>query len=128
MPTLTIQVEIKLDEAAIKTLAELLAPSIQQAIEPPMSVEERKRVARLRASQNAPFAGQKLPEDQGLLITSRETAKLLKVSEKTLYNMHTTGQMPPPVRIGAAIRWSLNAIQEWVNAGCPAKKEQSADK
>ncbi|WP_010585821.1 helix-turn-helix transcriptional regulator [Schlesneria paludicola] len=116
MTTIKVQVEVTIDEDAINSFAELLAPAIKQAI---FTQEELKMAARLRSSQNALFAGQKLPEHQGLLLTSKETATLLRVSERTLYSMHTTGQMPPPIRIGAAIRWSLDAVQKWIEAGCP---------
>jgi len=34
----------------------------------------------------------KLGEEQGLLLTSRQVAKLLKVSERTLWKMQTAGE------------------------------------
>jgi predicted DNA-binding transcriptional regulator AlpA len=33
--------------------------------------------------------------------------------------MHTAGEMPPPIRIGRAVRWSLEVLKKWVEAGCP---------
>jgi predicted DNA-binding transcriptional regulator AlpA len=36
--------------------------------------------------------------------------------------MYTDEAMPPPVRIGKAVRFSLDALKKWVEAGCPAMK------
>jgi excisionase family DNA binding protein len=59
----------------------------------------------------------------GLLIDSREAAKLLKISEKTLWSMWNEGKMPKPIRIGKAVRFSYEELQAWVNAGGPPQKE-----
>ena len=85
--------------------------------------EDEGRERRLRASRNALFAGQKPPEDKGLLIDSRQAAKLLKVSERTLWRMWNEGKMPKPIRIGQAVRFSYEELQAWVNAGGPPQKE-----
>jgi hypothetical protein len=90
MKTIQVQLTITLDEAAAKTLTELLAPAIKQTIGLTANESDQRREARLRDSQNAIFGGEKLPEDQGLLIDYNEAAKLLKVSQKTVNRMHTT--------------------------------------
>jgi excisionase family DNA binding protein len=118
MRTIQLQVAITLDEIAIRTLLDVLRPPMRQQ----KTDEEKKREARLLASRNTPFAGEKPAEDQGLLIDSREAARLLNVSPRTLYQMYTDGTMPPPIRIGRAIRFSLDALKKWVEAGCPARK------
>jgi predicted DNA-binding transcriptional regulator AlpA len=120
MKTIQVQLAITLDEVAVKSLIELLAPSIKQAIEPPTSQFDQKGEARLRACRQALFGGEKPPEDQGLLIDSKEAVKLLKVSSRTLWEMQATGRMPPPVRIGRAVRWSLETLKKWIEDGCPA--------
>ena len=119
MKTVQLQLTITLDEAAAKTLSELVAPALKQAIGNPASEFDERRAARLRASQHALFGGQKPPEGKGPLIDSREAAKLLKVSTRTLWGMQTTGKMPPPIRIGRAVRWSLDELKKWIEAGCP---------
>jgi excisionase family DNA binding protein len=118
MQTIQVQLAITLGDDAAKALAELLGPAFRQAAISANDADEG-REARLRASQQAIFAGQKPPDDQGLLIASKEAAKLLKVSERTLWRMHTTGEMPPPIRIGRAVRWSLETLKKWVEEGCP---------
>lgn len=118
MKTIQVRLTVTIDESVATTLAELLTPAIRQAIG--ISVSETDgRAARLKASQEALFGGEKPPDDQGLLIDSREAAKLLKVSPRTLWQRHSHGEMPPPIRIGRAVRWSLDVLKKWVEAGCP---------
>lgn len=126
MKTVQIQLTLTLDEAAASALAELLAPVIRQALAPVADVDEDKRIARLRTSQHALFAGAKPPEDQGRLIDSKEAAKLLKVSPRTLWRMQTSGDMPAPIRLGRAVRWSAEVLKKWVEAGCPPVELQPA--
>lgn len=123
MQTIRCQLSITLDEQAGKALAEVLGPALRRAATlPPTDIDER-RDARLRASQHANFGGQKPPEDQGLLINSREAAKLLKVSERTLWGWQDSHKIPPPIRIGKSVRWSVDALRKWVNAGCPPERD-----
>ncbi len=65
------------------------------------------------------FAGQKPPENLELLISSRQAAKLLKISERTLWRMQNDKEIPAPIRIGRAVRWDVQALKAWVSAGCP---------
>ncbi len=125
MKTVQMQLTITLDETAARALAELLAPAIRQAVEPAADVAEEKRIARLRASQNALFAGEKPPEDQGRLIDSKEVAKLLKFSPRKLWGMQATGRMPAPIRIGRAVRWSADVLAKWIAVGCPPVEPRS---
>jgi predicted DNA-binding transcriptional regulator AlpA len=119
MQTIEFKMSVSFSEESTNALAKILAPAIREALGlSPEEIDERQE-ARLRASRNAIYGGRKPPEDQGLLIDSRQAAKLLKVSERTLFKMHTTGEMPPPIRIGVAKRWSLEALKKWVEAGCP---------
>ncbi|HEX4142978.1 MAG TPA: helix-turn-helix domain-containing protein [Pirellulales bacterium] len=119
--TIRLQLAITVDDDDLKAIAAILAPLLKQATQSPISQEDEKREARLRASRHAHFGGQKPPEDQGLLIDIKEAAKLLKVSAGTVYHMHKNGDMPPPIRIGRAVRWSLDALKKWIDAGCPAE-------
>lgn len=123
MKTVQLQLAITLGEDTAKALAEILSSAIQQAMQQDNDADDKKP-ARMRASQNALFGGEKSPEDQGLLIDSRRAAKLLKVSERTLWKMHRTGEIPPPIRIGRAVRWSLEGLKQWVESGCPPHRKQ----
>jgi excisionase family DNA binding protein len=56
-------------------------------------------------------------ENTSILINSAEAAKLLNVSEKTLWN-HTAprGKCIPAVRLGKTVRYSRAALDSWVAA------------
>jgi excisionase family DNA binding protein len=123
MKTIQIQLAFTLSDEAVNTIAEILGPAFKSTTAQPASDFDEKREARLKASQNALFGGQKPPENQGLLIDSRQAAKLLTVSERTLWKMQNSGEMPAPIRIGRAVRWSLEALKLWIEAGCPKQSQ-----
>ena len=75
----------------------------------------------LESSQHALFGGQKPPVDTGLLIDTRETAKLLNVSDRTIWTMNSSGKMPKAIRVGRAVRWSLDELKDWIAEGCPPR-------
>ena len=122
MRDIQVKLTITFGESAARAIADLLAPAFKQANIASDEGEERQE-ARLRASQNAIFAGAKPPDNQGRLVGSKEVAKMLGVSERTLWKMHTTGEMPPPIRIGRAVRFSVDALKKWVEAGCPTSQK-----
>lgn len=51
--------------------------------------------------------------NERLLLTPREAARSLGVSEKTLYNYTRCGEIPV-VRIGRAVRYSLEDLKAWI--------------
>jgi len=53
------------------------------------------------------------------LVNARELAKVLAVSERTLYRLKSTGELPPPVVLGGSVRWRLSEIRQWISRGCP---------
>lgn len=127
MTPISIKVGLTFDDESLNALTKLVSYLLEHAkIEPtarssgfpttsrPMTPRER--------SQHALFAGQKPPEDRGLLIDTREACRLLKVSSRTLWRMYTSGEMPPPIRIGRAVRWGYDELQDWVRTGCPPDK------
>jgi predicted DNA-binding transcriptional regulator AlpA len=122
MKTVHLHLAITLDDDAVKAVAELLTSLTQQTMQT-QTDEEASRQARLRAYRNAMFAGEKPPEDQGLLLDSRQAARLLKVSARMLWGMSHNGQMPPPIRIGRAVRWSVDTLRRWVEFGCPRTEQ-----
>lgn len=54
------------------------------------------------------------------LMTATELATLLHISKRTLWRMRSAGKLPPPVRLGSAVRWGVDAIRKWISNGCPA--------
>jgi excisionase family DNA binding protein len=53
------------------------------------------------------------------LMTVRDVAHELQCSPRTVYRLADAGRMPPPVRLGSLVRWSRQAIDAWIVAGCP---------
>ncbi len=119
MKTIQVQLAVTLGDEAAKALAELLAPALKQA----MTDANERTETRRRQSQIALLDGQKPPEDLGLLVDNKQAAKLLKISERTLWELAHNDKIPPPIRIGAAVRWSLDVLKKWVEAGCPANTD-----
>ena len=118
MEPLHLKIGIMIERESMTTLVDLL----KQVVKSAQGVDE-ERDRRLRASQNALFAGQKPPDDKGLLINTREAAKLMKISERTLWGWWNQGKMPKPIRIGQSVRWGYEELRAWVNAGGPPQEE-----
>jgi excisionase family DNA binding protein len=56
--------------------------------------------------------------EQPLLITAKKLAQLLGVSTRTLWRLRSAGQLPEPMRLGGAVRWRVDEVQEWIAGGC----------
>lgn len=54
------------------------------------------------------------PTLEPLLLTARQAAKVLAVSERTLATYTKSGLLPV-VRIGHSVRYSPEALREWIN-------------
>ena len=50
------------------------------------------------------------------LITVGEVASLLRLHPKSIYRFIKRDGFPRPVKIGAASRWDLAAVQNWINS------------
>ncbi len=57
------------------------------------------------------------------LLDVRAVAALLHCSPRHVYRLSDAGRMPPPVRIGALVRWQRQAIDQWIAANCPAVRK-----
>lgn len=56
-----------------------------------------------------------------LLVNAADLAKLLGIGLRTLRSHDSAGKLPRPVRIGGAVRWHLDEIRGWIDAGCPCR-------
>jgi len=54
-----------------------------------------------------------------VLLTVREIAARLKCSTRMVYRLADAGRMPPPCRLGKLVRWKTEAIDAWIEQGCP---------
>jgi excisionase family DNA binding protein len=52
------------------------------------------------------------------LLDVRAVAALLGCSARHVYRLSDAGHIPPPVRLGALVRWRRQAIEDWIGAGC----------
>jgi len=52
------------------------------------------------------------------LLDVRSLANMLGASTRHVYRLSDAGRMPPPVKLGALVRWSRAAIMEWIAGGC----------
>lgn len=53
------------------------------------------------------------------LLTIRELAAILKVSQRSIWRLVASGQLVGPLRVGGSIRWRYDTIREWIDTGCP---------
>ena len=58
-------------------------------------------------------------EQQAALLDVNDVAAMLQCSVRTVYRLSGSGRMPRPVRLGALVRWSREAIKQWIAEGCP---------
>lgn len=58
---------------------------------------------------------------EALLGTADDVAMLLSLSERTVWRLLSAKRLPEPLRIGGSVRWNLDQVREWINAGCPAQ-------
>ncbi len=57
-----------------------------------------------------------------LLVRADEVARMMGVSERTLWRLASAGRVPRPVRIGRNTRWRKAEVADWIAQGCPTKQ------
>lgn len=57
------------------------------------------------------------------LLTVKDVAGALRLSERTVWRKEMTGELPPAIRIGGVVRWSPNSLQTWIS-----RKEAEAER
>ena len=61
--------------------------------------------------------------DPKILLSSREAAKLLAISERTLWGFANSGRILKPIHFVTSVRWNTNELHCWADAGCPSNDE-----
>lgn len=56
-----------------------------------------------------------------MMMTVKQVAEALEVSERSVWRWSATGILPPGIKIGGVVRWPRRTIEEWL-----AKREQEA--
>jgi excisionase family DNA binding protein len=113
------RIELNIKVTIDSSTKEVLSLAINEGPMIQISESEKTRDARSQFSRNTVFDGKQPATEKRLLVDSREAAKMLSVSTRTLWSLYNSGAMPNPIRIGRAIRFSYDALREWVDSGCP---------
>lgn len=65
---------------------------------------------------------QQIEDAPALTTTAGGVARMLNVSVRQVWRLHSLGQLPLPVRLGACVRWRVQEIKDFVAAGCPDRE------
>jgi excisionase family DNA binding protein len=87
-------------------VAELLKPFIEQVVREVVAQTQNKEQKSTEATKEGTAIGT-------LLVASREAAKLLGISERTLWTLTDEGDLPC-VRIGRLVKYDPCDLQQWV--------------
>lgn len=55
------------------------------------------------------------------LLPATEVARILAISQRTLWRLESAGRLPRAVRIGGSVRWRQDELYAWIEAGCPRR-------
>ena len=65
-----------------------------------------------------------LPTTEPLLVDAAGVGTLLGISANMVWKLQATGRLGPlPVRLGRCVRWRLEELGAWVEAGCPTRDQ-----
>lgn len=65
---------------------------------------------------------QNTDQTPALTANAGQVAKMLGVSVRQVWRLHTTGRLPRPVRLGNCVRWRRAEIEAFVATGCPTRE------
>jgi predicted DNA-binding transcriptional regulator AlpA len=111
-PNGTVQLPIVVS-VDVRALVELLSDALQQAIRRGLDAVP-KAVPAPSVSEKRMAVGE--PQPAHLLLRPREAAKLLGISERTLWGYSRSGQLPEPIRVGNNVRYSIDQLREWIDS------------
>ena len=57
------------------------------------------------------------------LINANELAKILGISQRTIWRLIASGKLIQPIRIGKNVRWRLDQVNQWIENDCPTAKD-----
>jgi predicted DNA-binding transcriptional regulator AlpA len=60
-------------------------------------------------------------ESEPLALAAADVARLLNISERHLWALHSSGRLPRPLRLGRAVRWVADELRQWLAAGAPER-------
>lgn len=71
-----------------------------------------------------PQSGSEIPE----LLTIRELARILKVSQRSIWRLVAAGKLSKPLYVGGSARWRGDYIKHWIDQGCIASENEKSPK
>jgi predicted DNA-binding transcriptional regulator AlpA len=57
-----------------------------------------------------------------LLLSARDLAVMLRLGIRTVRAMDAAGKLPAPLRVGGSVRWRLDELRAWLDAGAPDRE------
>lgn len=57
------------------------------------------------------------------MLEVRAVALRLKCSVRTVFRLAASSRMPPPVKLGALVRWCRSELEAWIASGCPTRQD-----
>ena len=60
------------------------------------------------------------------LLTAKAVGEMLSLSKRQIFRLNSSGKIPAPVRIGGAVRWSVEEISAWLAASAPDRRTWEA--
>lgn len=70
--------------------------------------------------------GDTLPDLARLAVDAAGVTRLLSVSERHVWALHSSGRLPLPIKAGRAVRWSVDELRQWLLAGAPPRERWQA--
>jgi excisionase family DNA binding protein len=64
------------------------------------------------------FSGELDNSRGAALINAAQFAKLLSISERTLYRLKSSKRLPASINLGGSVRWRRTDVDRWIERGC----------
>ena len=65
---------------------------------------------------------------QAALLDVKAVAALLRCSGRHVYRLSDAGKMPRPYKLGALVRWSRSAVEDWIAGGCKSVRPPKGER
>ena len=79
------------------------------------------------SSKNAGMSTQPHSDElERLALTAADVARLLDISQRHLWALHSSGRLPQPIRLGRSVRWNAAELRNWLAAGAPERSKWEA--
>jgi predicted DNA-binding transcriptional regulator AlpA len=56
-----------------------------------------------------------------LAVSAAAAAALVGISRGHWLRLCSAGRVPEPVRLGRCVRWNVDELKRWIEAGCPGR-------